>query len=302
MNGPLIQGVSVAAVTPCRAGERIADLGATFEMIDFFAGHGVRAIAFMGSTGEFLHYDNQERTRVIEQVVKRSPVPVIVNVAHSSLAGAVELARHATDAGAKALLLMPPYFFPYKDEEVEAYFVQFAESLRDPAPLLLYNIPFFTTPLNVEIAARLLTRGLYAGIKDSSGKTEYLGALLKTGLDRTFLVGNDRVFVEMRQAGAHGVISGVASAMPELMTAIDRAILAGNHAATVSLRVRLDEFIAAIDPFPTPLGVREGAALRGVRTGPPMLPLGAATCAKLEQFRGWFREWLPQVERECKSV
>ena len=65
------------------------------------------------------------------------------------------------------------------------------------------------------------------------------------------------------------------------------------------LQARLSEFIAWLDRMPTPVGVREAVALRKLKIGPNAVPPGEAGRRALEEFRNWFREWLPQVLREA---
>lgn len=298
---PAIEGVNVAAVTPRREGPEI-DLGATFELIEFLSQAGVAGIALLGTTGEFLHYDLAERVRLIALGVKRSRVPVIAGVGHSSLDGAVTLAREAADAGAAAALLMPPYFFRYSQEELKAFYLRFAAEMKDALPVLLYNIPFFTTGLSCETSLELLSTGLFAGIKDSSGDFACFERLQAARAGRPFnlLVGNDVIFTRARAAGADGVVSGCGCAIPELMLALDRAITSGEAEVTARLEARLQEFIAHIDRFPVPVGIREALAVRGLKVGPPATPLGPQAEREAAEFREWFRGWLPGVLKETR--
>jgi 4-hydroxy-tetrahydrodipicolinate synthase len=293
-------GVNVAAITPRREGPEI-DFGAAFELLDFLAATGVDAIALLGSTGEFPHFSLDERARLVKLAVKRSRVPVIAGIAHSTLDGAVSLARDAADAGATALLLMPPYFFRYSQSEVRDFYLCFAEQAGDTAPVLLYNIPQFTTEIEPETAAGLLATGAFAGIKDSSGRWSGFMQLKEARRSNPFtlLAGNDQIYTPARLAGADGVVSGCACAIPELLVAIDRAIAAGDAARAWRLDARLHEFIARADRFPAPIAVREAAAERGVKAGPHALP-GAARA--LAVFREWFQGWLPDVLKECKNA
>ena len=74
----------------------------------------------------------------------------------------------------------------------------------------------------IETALDLLSSGLFAGIKDSSGDYEYFARLLTLRDQKplSLLVGSDRIFKRARQAGADGIISGVACAVPELLVAL----------------------------------------------------------------------------------
>jgi dihydrodipicolinate synthase/N-acetylneuraminate lyase len=163
-----LAGVSVAAITPRRESGHEIDLGAALDVIDYLAASGVAGVAVLGTTGEFVHFDFEERTRFTAFAAKRTKLPVIANVSHSTLDGALELAAAACDAGAAALLLMPPYFFRYSQQDIERFYLDFAREAPSAAPILLYNIPFFTTPIEPGAACRLLATGLFAGIKDST--------------------------------------------------------------------------------------------------------------------------------------
>ncbi len=297
-----VEGVNVAAITPRRAGAEL-DLGAAFELIDYLSDSGVRGIALLGSTGEFLHFDLGERSRLTVLGIKRSRVPVIAGIGHSTLDGALALAREAAWAGAAALLLMPPYFFRYSQPELKQFFLEFAAGLKSSVPVLLYNIPFFTTEIACQTALDLLATGRFAGIKDSSGDWSYFERLraAREQTPFTLLIGNDVIFTRARSAGADGVVSGVACAVPELMLGLERAIAAGTADKVSGLEARLQEFIAWLDRFPTPLGVREAVAVRGLKVGPPAVPLSPEAGRQLEEFRGWFKDWLPVVQKEARS-
>ena len=99
------------------------------------------------------------------------------------------------------------------------------------------------------------------------------------------------LFARARKAGADGVVSGVACAAPELLVALDRAITAGNAVEAARLDARLHEFLERIEPFLTPVAIKAALAGRGIKTGPPPVPLAAETQSALDDFREWFRTW-----------
>src|SRR5574341_1798569 len=99
-----LQGIYIAAVTPRREDEAAIDLAAALDLIDFLGRSGANGIALLGSTGEFLHFDTEDRLHLIQFAIKRSRVPVLVNVSHSCLEGAITLAQGAADHGAAGLL------------------------------------------------------------------------------------------------------------------------------------------------------------------------------------------------------
>ena len=262
-----------ALITPRRPGTTEVDLGALFELLDFVAAAGIGGIALFGSTGEFTHYTLDERARVAGLCVKRSRVPVIVNVSHSSFEGALALTEAAASAGAAGVLAMPPHYFRYAADEVEAFYLALGGAAAKWVPLYLYNIPQFASPIPPHTAARLLKTGMFAGIKDSSGDWDGFTQLAAAHAEKPFelYVGHDRIFADARKAGATGVVSGIASAVPELVVALDRAIMAGKDEHARRLNSRLQDFIQRIEHLPAPVGIREAASLRNMKAGPHAL-------------------------------
>lgn len=297
--GPII----AAAVTPRRPQEHSIDLGATLELIDFLHEGGVDGVALLGSTGEFLHFMLEDRSRMLEFAVKRSRLPLLVNVGHSTLDGAIVLGQEAADAGVAAVLIMPPYYFRYDQESIECFLLRFAEVVNKLVPVYLYNIPCFSNEIAFDTAARLLDSGLFAGMKDSSGDWNYFQQLanlpVRSGLK--LFMGDDRLYAKARAAGSDGAVSGVACAIPELMARMDRALRDGDSELTARLDSRLQEYIERLGPFPAPVAIKESVRLRKIKTGAFAAPLGDAGERKLVEFGEWFKTWLPGVLKECKA-
>lgn len=294
-------GIYVAAVTPRVPGAVAIDVPAALDLVQWFSARGVNGLLLMGSTGEFPHYTIEQRIAYLRDVIKAASVPVLVNASHSCYDGAIQLANAARDAGAAGVVLMPPYYFRYSQDQLFDYFRQFGDDFRD-FPLYLYNIPFFTTPLDAETACRLLDTGRFAGIKDSSGKPEYLDRILPYKNDHTAVfVGNDVVFTKMRMRGADGVVSGVSCGLPELMVSLDKAITGGNTAKAEKLEAHLQAYIARIDAMPAPIGVKETVKARGLRAEEHSIPIGPAMQKQIADFHAWLRDWMPGMLEDAKA-
>jgi 4-hydroxy-tetrahydrodipicolinate synthase len=288
-----LSGVFAAAVTPNRAGTHDADCSAMLELLDFLAAGGVDGICLMGSVGEFLNFSFSDRQRLIYLGSKRSRVPLIAGVGHSTLNGSLQLAEEAISGGADGLLLMPPYFFRYEQQEIEEFYQVFARETGDAVPILLDNVPQFTSKIETETVRRLLDTGLFAGIKDSSGDAEYFDRLLALKRERPFVLfaGSDRMALQALAEGADGLVSGCACAIPELVVALYRAFAAGDRAGAEALQGRLDEFIDWIEKFPAPMGIKRAVAVRGQKSGELATPLAAETARQMDDFSEWFKRW-----------
>jgi dihydrodipicolinate synthase/N-acetylneuraminate lyase len=289
---PLLEGVYASAVTPRRLGVQDINLGAMWELIDFLCDRRVNGIVLLGSTGEFVHFSPSERMRMMGLAPRRSRVPVIVNVSHSTLDGAVELGQAAASSGAAGVLLMPPTFYRYGDDAILTFFQRFADEADIPIPILMYHLPQCTNGCSPEVFSDLLRQGIVHGIKDSSGNRATLEALLALRREQPFtlMVGNENL---TGVDGVSGMISGVACALPELMTASCRSAAA---------RTRIAEFMEWIERLPVPVGIKEAVALRGLKPGPHAVPLSPAQERIVGEFREWFRGWLPQTLKECESA
>jgi dihydrodipicolinate synthase/N-acetylneuraminate lyase len=281
------------------------NLGVMWDVIDFLVQHGVDGIVLLGSTGEFVHYSSSERMRMVGLAPRRSRVPVLVNVSHSSLDGAVELAQAAAASGAAGVLLMPPYFFRYGAEDLTAFYEQFVREADIDIPILLYNIPCFTNPLPFPVAESLIRAGLVHGLKDSSGDSgtyeQFAG--LRAEKPFTYLMGSDSLFVRARsESGIDGGVSGIASAVPELLVALNKAIGSKSQDLVTRLETRLQQFIAWTDRLAVPVCIKEAAAARGLKVGPHAIPARGEPERAIADFREWFKPWLSEVQRECRHA
>jgi dihydrodipicolinate synthase/N-acetylneuraminate lyase len=298
------RGVYAALATPRRPNSIEADAGAALEYVDKVCAGGVDGLVLFGSTGEFVHFDVEERKRLVSLAVKRSRVPALINVSHSTLAGAVEMAEQAIVTGAAGILVMPPYFYRYGDDEILQFYEAFVEALDGQTPIYLYNLPIFTNPISQNLCERLLGSGAFAGIKDSSGEWEYM-QFLRALRDRhsfQLLAGNESIYLRSLLAGADGIVSGVAAAVPELLVGIQKAVRAADIEIAEALNSRLNEFLAWIAKFPATVGIKQAAEERGWMGRCLANPLGAAAKEDLRQFRDWFQAWLPETLAQCAAT
>ena len=99
--------------------------------------------------------------------------------------------------------------------------------------------------------------------------------------------------------GANGAIFGTASAVPELLVALDAAICAGAEDRVARLAARVDQFAEWVAVLPMTVAIKEAVRQRKVKIGALAVPLGERGERKLAEFGEWFRGWLPEVLREC---
>ncbi len=302
--GTPAQGLYAALLTPRKAATAEADIAGLLDYLDRVVSAGVDGLVLFGATGEFVHFDIEERIRVSHLAIRRSRVPVLVNVSHSGLAGVLTLAESAVAAGAAGLMLMPPYFYRYGEDDIDCFYKSAVSALDNPIPIYLYNLPQFTNPISANLARQLLAMPPIVGIKDSSGDLPLWNALKVLRSERTFslLIGNEKLYFQERLSGADGAISGIAAALPELMIALERALARQDLSRAHHLHAKLDEFLRWVNQFPATVAIKQTAVFRGWIESDFAFPLAGGTQAELTNFRNWLQVWLPPLLTDCAGA
>ena len=214
-----LRGIISPMITPLLDRDTL-DVAGLERLIEHILSGGVHGLFILGTTGEApslsyrLRYELIER--VCEQVNRR--VPVLVGITDTCFTESLNTANKAKDAGARAVVLAPPYYFPAGQAELLEYIKHLTPEL--PLPLFLYNMPSLTKavfePQTVRAAAQI--NGI-AGIKDSSGNMVYfhqLQSLLRDYPDFSLLVGREELLAETILLGGHGGVCGGANLIPKL--------------------------------------------------------------------------------------
>ena len=214
-----LRGIIPPLVTPLLDRDTL-DTGGLERLIEHVLAGGVHGLFILGTTGEAPSLSYRLRYEVIERVCGqvRERVPVLVGITDTAFVESVKIARKAHDAGAQAVVLAPPYYFPAGQLELLEYIEHITPEL--PLPLFLYNMPSYTKlvfePETIRTASDF--PGI-AGIKDSSGNMIYfrrLQALLKDRPDFSLLLGQEELLAVAILLGGHGSVCGGANLFPQL--------------------------------------------------------------------------------------
>lgn len=294
---PSLSGLIAAVATPFTSAGAI-DLPTVDHIIDLLVNAKVAGVCLGGATAEFPHVSREERIALLHRVAARLPTSaaLVVGIGAAAPRDVVPLGLAAFEAGARAVLLSMPVCFPYAQDDLAAFAEDVASQL--PGPVLLYDLPSFTTPLQTETVVDLLTRvPTIVGIKDSSGVRERLPELVARRGDRDWrlIIGDDSVLPDAMAAGWDGSISGVAGFCPELLVALTEAARDGQTERTRELYALLQELIGQLGALPTPWGIRVGLEARGIATGPLPLPLSARRTEQIAAMLAWLPSWFGRV-------
>lgn len=291
----LIGGVYAAVGTP-RDAKGALDEPALCRSLEYLMRKGIRGFAINGATGEYCLTSREELGRIaaVALEVTLGKAKVICGIGSAGIRGCLANAETALEAGIEALLLPMPHFFPYAQPDLEAFCLEAAA--RIDAPLLLYNLPFSSPLEPATVETLLVDRPNIAGIKDSSGSLNILRALTLTRPGACRIVGSDGVLQSaLKEACCDGVISGVASVLPELILSLYAATPgSGSFADSGSA---LDEYIEAISPFPVPWGLKFTGEFLGIGPASFSQPLSAKRRAQAETLKKWLLTRREAVEK-----
>ncbi len=291
---PRITGLYAALITPLREDGGV-DYDIFEDLISFVLERGVDGICVGGATSEYPGFDLAERKELITRAGRRiqGKGRLLCGVGAHSMERTIQLAHHAQQCGASAVLVPPPHFFPYDQRDLDSFFRKVCSSIQ--LPCLLYNLPQFTSPLELDTIIRLLlTAENLSGIKDSSGDPKAIGRLqlAREQSDFSLLVGNDRLISTALPGGWDGIISGFACLFPELLADLYAKCRAKDRSGSEACQNKLDQVIAEADRLPFPWGIRIGLALRGFPSGPFPLPLAPFRRQQVMQLRSWLSDWM----------
>lgn len=134
------------------------DLDGQRRVLDCMVDQGVDGICVLANYSEQFLLSDDERGALLDVCLSHigDRVPVIVTCSHFSTRIAVERARHAAAAGAKMLMLMPPYHgtgLRAVDEKIIEHFARVAEAAR--IPIMVQDAPLSGVALSVPLLARL---------------------------------------------------------------------------------------------------------------------------------------------------
>jgi len=222
---PIFRGICASTVTPFRADGSVQydRLG---PHVDWIIAEGANAISPLGSSGEFPALECEERKRVVEAAVAacNGRVPVIAGTHAYSTQHTVELSRHAEQAGANALLIVPPYYMAPTPAQTMDHYRRIAEAVSIPV-VLYHNVPLTSIDLRTEHLLKLHEEGAIGGVKMSNPEPDRIVELLQAAGDSlSIYAGIDTVAFEALCHGAHGWISGIPSMTPRAARRLYEAI------------------------------------------------------------------------------
>jgi len=237
-------GVFPIAPTPFTARFDL-DLDGQRRVLDCMVDQGVDGICILANYSEQFALGDDERNTLLDLCLAHvaGRVPVIVTCSHFSTRIAVERAKRAESAGAKMLMLMPPYHGVTLRADEQGVFDHFAHVADAVSiPLMVQDAPLSGVTLSAAFLARL-ARGIpqvrYFKI-EVPGAAAKLRALIQQGaasIDGPFDGEESITLMADLEAGATGTMPS--ALLPDLIAPVVTHYRAGRHAEAAAAYARI---------------------------------------------------------------
>jgi 4-hydroxy-tetrahydrodipicolinate synthase len=233
------RGSFTALVSPFSNGS--LDEKAFRGLVDWQIAEGTDGLVPVGTTGESPTLSHDEHRQVVEWCIEQSKgrVPVVAGAGSNSTKEAVELSKHAQEAGADAVLVVTPYYNKPTQEGLYQHFKAINDAIG--IPIIIYNIPARSViDMSVETMARLFELEHIAGVKDATANVVRVSqqrAAMGEGFNQ--LSGEDATALGFMAHGGHGCISVTANVAPRLCAAFQDACLKGDYRTALNLQDKL---------------------------------------------------------------
>jgi 4-hydroxy-tetrahydrodipicolinate synthase len=213
------RGAYTVMITPFTpAGE--VDVAALHAFVDWQIEQGIHGLIPLGSTGEFLSLDDDEKVLVAETVIAQAAgrVPVLIGTGAEDTREVVRLSRRAEKMGADGVMIIPPFYSTPTDDELVHHYRTVGEAIS--LPIMVYNNP---ATANVDLKPALVARiaeidnCLY--IKESTLEVTRVRDIIRLCGERMTVFGGILGF-ESFVEGAQGWVAVASNVAPAAMARI----------------------------------------------------------------------------------
>jgi len=285
-----LRGIFPPIPTPFDAVGAI-DRDALAKNVEFLHTFDLRGYVVLGSNGEAVHLNIEERLRLLELTRKLVPENrlLIAGTGCSSTLQTIELSERAAVIGADAVLVLPPHYYrgQMTIEAVTRHFHAVADACS--IPVIIYNMPACTgMDMDAESIAAIADHPNILGLKDSGGDVVKLGALCwRLGDGFQILAGSAGFLLPALSVGAVGGVLALANIAPAQCLATRELFLAGDWDMACEIQVRLIEANTAVTRRWGVAGLKAAMNLMGLDGGfvrAPLLDLGKPKIERLKSI------------------
>ena len=283
----LVTGSSTALITPFKNGK--LDEQSFAALIKRQINNGINAVCPVGTTGESATLTHDEHKRCIEiavEVCKGTGTKVLAGAGSNATHEAIEIAKHAQNAGVDAIFSVSPYYNKPSQEGLYQHYKAIAESVSE-LPFMLYNVPGRTgVDISADTTIRLFddVANIY-GIKEATGSLERTVELLSRRPELKVFSGDDAIDYPILANGGAGITSVTANLMPDLKSQLVSKALSGDFKAAKAINDKLYPLNSVMFCESNPIPIKAAMYIAGLtETLEYRLPLVAPSVENMKKI------------------
>ncbi|WIG59992.1 MAG: 4-hydroxy-tetrahydrodipicolinate synthase [Ktedonobacterales bacterium] len=240
--------------------------------------HGIANFVVLGSNGEAVHLEPDERRAVISAIREAAgpSAQLLVGAGANATRSTIALCRLAAESSADVALILPPHHYraSMTPPALRAHYLAVADA--SPIPILLYNMPANSAGIDLD-ADTVITLSAHPniiGLKDSSGNVAKL-AEVAAGAREGFavLAGSAGFLLPALTVGASGAIAALANIAPRECLHLLDLYHQGNLADARVLQARLVPINTAVTSGYGVAGLKAALQFVAHYGGDPRRPL-----------------------------
>lgn len=233
------------AITPFHRDGSI-DFEGAGRFYDYLIESEIDGVLIGGSLGEFFGQTLSQREETARFAVTHiaGRMKVIIGTANMIAEEIAPLSNACLDAGADAVMIVPPFYFPFGDEQMYSYYSRMAEEIH--GPVYIYNFPDRTGyTISPSFVRRLAEeKENIIGIKDTIAGMDHTRELIKAVKavrpDFEIYSGFDDNFAHNVLSGGDGAICGISNLAPKLCSDWVKAVNAEDWKRTALLQKKIN--------------------------------------------------------------
>ena len=269
----MLKGSFTALITPFKDGNIDEESFRSF--IDFQIDEGIHGVVPVGTTGESPTLSHEEHKQAVEICIDQSKkrVPVIAGTGSNNTEEAIDLTRHAEQAGADAALIVTPYYNKPTQRGMYEHYESICKNSN--IPIIIYNIPGRSVVnMTNETMKELFKLKNIIGVKDATADIPRVySSKMDIGQDFNLLTGDDATCLAFMLYGGHGTISVTANIAPKLCSNFMNLCLKGNFLEAAKINDLLMPLHTALFIESSPGPVKYAANKLGLCSSEIRLPL-----------------------------
>lgn len=208
------------------------------------------AITILGSTGEALNIDLDERKKILDFAISLNlNVPLMVGVGGVNLNDQVSWIEYLNNLNIDAYLLVVPLYAKPGIHGQIGWFKKLLDTSKRPC--MLYNVPGRTAmKLAYEAVEHLKDHPNFWAIKEASGSEEEFLKYKNANPNAHMMSGDDLMMPEFAKLGAKGVVSVASNVWPKATQIYARQCLDQKFADVILWQNAINALFAASNPVP----------------------------------------------------